>query len=225
MTKQHSPKAAQRSPTPKTKRPWDIPSFPSLGDLDPDITYRAVGEALTLWEKFEREMAGIYSILVAKQPRHSPAMRAYGAILTSRGRIDLLKAASEAVFVYAPNRELRLRFKAILESATEFSVRRNEIAHGIVMRYRNLRSDPKSYVLAPNYLSTHKMKFPSADKCEAGEPGELRAVYAYSSSEIGYFSGHFQGLRTEAATIASKLQQHVSATDDHAFRSSHPAWS
>jgi hypothetical protein len=182
---------------------------PRLGDLSIDMTYRAVGHALTAWEKFERELAEIFSFLAAKRFRYLPAMRAYGSILTLRGRIDLLKTASEAVLAEKPNKVFRLRLASLLDGATNFGSRRNEIAHGVVMRYRNLRTDPRSYVLAPNFLSTNKFKFPKAEQSESGEIATLRAAYIYSSVELDAFAEQFDRLRTEAIAVTKIASHHV----------------
>jgi hypothetical protein len=45
-------------------KPWDRPPFPKTGDASDDITYAAVGRALSQCENFELDLAGIFSLVV-----------------------------------------------------------------------------------------------------------------------------------------------------------------
>jgi hypothetical protein len=41
--------------------PWDIPPPPVEGDAERDITFTAVGQALTTWEEFELQFSNIFA--------------------------------------------------------------------------------------------------------------------------------------------------------------------
>jgi hypothetical protein len=126
------PKELRPPPTPKRKHPWDVPPFPDKGDPKPDMTYAAVGRALSQWEKFEGELSELFAVFAGGVPTSLPAVRAYGSIQTFRGRADMIEAAAEGFFVVFPNDDLAGRIGKLLERARNYSPRRNEIAHGVV---------------------------------------------------------------------------------------------
>jgi hypothetical protein len=83
--------------------PWDIPPSPPIGDIDGDAISIAVGRALTSWEYVEEAYADIFSVLVgahqSADPEIIPALRAYGAVITSRGRAEMIEAAGRRAFL------------------------------------------------------------------------------------------------------------------------------
>jgi hypothetical protein len=86
------------------QNPWDIPPFPTIGDMEEDTA--SVGRALSSWELFECRLSRIFSGLTGRINGTSPAMRAYGAVLTFRGRADMIEAASEVYFLENPHQAL-----------------------------------------------------------------------------------------------------------------------
>jgi hypothetical protein len=75
------------NPMPGQQNPWDIPPFPTIGDMEEDTVYASVGRALSSWELFECRLSRIFSGLTGRINGTSPAMRAYGAVLTFRAAI------------------------------------------------------------------------------------------------------------------------------------------
>jgi len=118
--------------TPKTKKAWDQPSPPTKGDEKQETTFVAVGRALTAWEEFESAFAHLFSEVIGVSGDNLPAIRAYGAVLTFRGRAEMMEAAAEAYFFEHPQEKLQRDMKNLLTAAKGFAARRNEIAHGIV---------------------------------------------------------------------------------------------
>ena len=75
-------------------QPWDIPPTLASGDAGENGMYLAVGRALTAWEYVEEAFADIFATFVgaheSREPEVVPAFRAYGSVITSRGRADML---------------------------------------------------------------------------------------------------------------------------------------
>ena len=130
------------NPMPGQQNPWDIPPFPTIGDMEEDTVYASVGRALSSWELFECRLSRIFSGLTGRINGTSPAMRAYGAVLTFRGRAEMIEAASEVYFLENPHQTLPGDLKAILERARKYSPRRNEIAH-VIVQIATITSDTR----------------------------------------------------------------------------------
>jgi hypothetical protein len=114
-------------------QPWDVPPAPGSGDSHEDAISLAVGRALTSWEFIEEALADIFAIFVkadVADPEKAPALRAYGSVITARGRADMLQAAGEAHFFSNQAPQLESDFKAVLRSYRGFAGRRNDVAHG-----------------------------------------------------------------------------------------------
>lgn len=96
-----------------SRPPWDRPGRdePIVGDADPSNIYLAVGLALDTWESLEEELALIFASLIGSDDPIA-SMRAYGSVITSRGRNEMISAAAEAYFSDAPNATLQTTFKA-----------------------------------------------------------------------------------------------------------------
>ena len=90
----------EKAPIPK---PFDRRPWPTIGDRELDITYAAVGRALSSWERFEGILSLLFSAFVVNMEREG-ARRAYSAVRTFEGRAEMLKAASEAYFMNSPMR-------------------------------------------------------------------------------------------------------------------------
>jgi hypothetical protein len=81
-----------------TSNPWEVAPIPAGGDEHEDITFVSVGRALTRWELFESNFSFVFQICVTDNAGLDlvPARRAYGSILTFRGRAEMTKAAFDA---------------------------------------------------------------------------------------------------------------------------------
>ena len=115
---------------------------------------------------------------------HYAAQRAYGAIVSSRGRAEVMRAAGEVFFRSFPDANLESDFSDTMTLYGHAGTRRNEIAHGLLMGGPD-RKHP-GYYLASSVYNTNKRKI------------DLTSVYFYSSEEIRYFAKHFQALGTRA---------------------------
>jgi len=184
-------------------------SLPKEGDPSPIVIHSAVGKALTDWERLDRNLADIFSLLVAGYVPNLAASRAYGSVLSVRGRIEMIQAAGAAVFADKPNKVLRLRLKELLEEAEGFAARRNDIAHGITSQYLSTDNKPIGYVLGPGVTATRKVKLTSAERCESGEQPTLTVSYAYTAADIDRFGTEFARLRHEAMFVKRALLKYV----------------
>jgi len=157
-------------------------------------------------------MADIFAcLLTAEEP--VPVDRAYGAVLTTRGRMEMTKAAAEGFFFLYPmqdDEQLQKQLGLLIEQVIGFSGRRNEIAHGVVThnrplskaegtflrKYRQYKGDPKrppGYVLqAPDHMS-------SKTGIEKGEtilnPVNYIPDFVYNSAQVNVFAKQFEELR------------------------------
>jgi hypothetical protein len=112
-----------------------------------------MSQTLTAWEEFEHNFAYLFSAFVGTDTDELPASRAYGAVLTFKGRAEMVGAAAEAFFFLVPvdpvaaqtQQTLRndilgapgsakgiRKTTGLIDEATQLAGRRNEIAHGIV---------------------------------------------------------------------------------------------
>ena len=172
-------------------RPWEQRPLPKRGDLRPTKTFAAVGQALSHWSRFESHLAILFVSFAAHAGPSPVARRAFGAVRTFEGRLEMLRAASDVYFAHAPDAHKQSEFnKLARRDWREFSARRNEIAHGIVQP--NPEGIPgvaiKGYALVP-LLLLH-----NSSKRNVGWGPD----FVYSSVEIDYYSKEFEQLATTA---------------------------
>ena len=194
---------ASKSSKPQQPRPWDRRPWPESGDGHQDITYAAVGRALSEWERYESVLGFLFGNLVLPgAPVLLAATRSYSAVRTFEGRAEMLRAASEAFFFYYGTEmadTLQDKFKDVLRNAVQFSQRRNDIAHGVVDHYRPPpptvppMSSPDEYALFPAY-ATFKERDP-----------QNVPTYCYASAELDYYRTQFYSLRRPAFSLCQEI--------------------
>lgn len=209
-------KTSAPAPTPKQPKAWDPPPWPTVCDKSADITYTAVGRALSNWEGVEIALAGLFSALLGiRGDEGLIATRAYGAVITAKGRIDMLQAAADAFFFRWSNDELKKKVHTILEAAVQFSARRNEIAHGQVHEIEvngDVISNGRGgffqtrkklgFALGPSYYATKKTALSAPETLLS--PIGRAAKYCYSSAEINLISDKFDHLEKEITFAISE---------------------
>jgi hypothetical protein len=186
-----------KSESPKEIKPWERRPWPEGGDENKDALYRSVGEALSSWERFEGIMSLLFSAFVGVYDTKA-AQRAYASIRTFEGRAEMMRAATEAYFSSYKNDELLQLWKNILSRCTNFSKRRNEIAHGVVDFYyltpkKEVIVRQIDYALYPSFSSFK-------DRDLSNEP-----EYCMTSKEILYFSTEFEQLNDDASLLYGKM--------------------
>ena len=133
-------------------------------------------------------------------------MRSYSAVRTFEGRAEMLRAASGAFFYGHGEGAAHLLepYKSVLRDATQFSQRRNDVAHGVVDYYRPEPPEPQpvpapdSYALFPGYATFKERDLESVPS------------YCYTSNELEYFRQQFYLLRPPVMRLASEVM--VAAT-------------
>jgi hypothetical protein len=89
--------------------PWDVPPRPASYCSTNEELYTAVGEALSGWGYVEDIVADIFAIIVEGAPLNeyinsmTPAVRAYGSVVSFEARAEMVQAAADAFFHVNPN--------------------------------------------------------------------------------------------------------------------------
>jgi hypothetical protein len=176
---------------------WDIPPPPQFGDDSEDITFTSVGRALSRWEEFEAVFASLFAALVGTEDNNAAALRAYGSIITFRGRAGMVRAAAEIHFAMFPDLDLEKKFRAFVNELTNHaSARRNEIAHGVVRVSPLVGPDglKQYFFLYPPRYASNKNELKRIDSADSQQIGWYEPQYIYSSVEIDQFAAAFRGL-------------------------------
>lgn len=209
-------KKPKKPPTPPQPKPWDPPPVPLKGDPDQQVLFAAVGAALSAWESLEERLSHTFELLVSPEGGSLSALRAYGSILTFRGRGEMIKAAAEGAFFLKPDPDLPKRLKALIDEITNFATRRNEIAHGIIQTLYTPylesvgtflgRVKIDGYVIGPPIYATNKTDL------EPGrgllETAHHKPNYGYHSTSIGLLTKHFARLADETRILNVDLMGH-----------------
>ena len=190
-------------PTPKRLNPWDAPAPPPAGAPTRDAVFLEVGRALSAWEGVEGNLAYIFATLVTPRGSQLAALRAYGSVLTGRGRVEMMVAAAAAFFFGQEEVQEYVALRDLLKEVAGFAGRRNEIAHGIVGRYdigpATSRRETPSYVLGPPQYATKKtMLKPRRSRAEVVHHAPR---YAYSDVQIDAFRRQFARLERHAVGV------------------------
>ncbi len=184
-----------------TTNPWDVIERVE-GESDPDKLYLSIGRALSAWEWMEQSFAHLFGFFCGGEDT-LPARRAYGAVITFRGRSEMLRSVAEAYFYSRPDHAMKDRFFALLNLASNFSARRNEIAHGIVtIAYfistdgSPIRSPEKALegarwlLCPPDYATNKNVLIPIAEQTI----GQIRRKFAYASAQVDHYHDEFRKL-------------------------------
>jgi hypothetical protein len=181
---------------------WDVPK-PTLqnGEHDDKLLFEEIGRALTEWSKVEALCAELFATLLSSRLKKSlfgPPIRAWGAVIGFGARCEMLREAGEAYFHRRKKKraELEGRFKALIQECFGFAARRNDIAHGEVVRVETTKRGKtihKGYLLLPPF---HNPKKYGLDEMTA---------YAYASSQIIYFRQEFTKLQLRIAGMIQSL--------------------
>jgi len=105
--------------------------MPRRGDDSASITHEWLGRVIGQWVHVEFQLSLLYSVFVGR-PRNGEAIREFGAGVTFKQRLDLLRNAAKRLFVAGDFRELETEFRTICVAAEGFAKRRNEVAHSVV---------------------------------------------------------------------------------------------
>jgi hypothetical protein len=180
--------------------PWDPFPFPSFGDPFESRTFKGVGEVMTNWESIEFELGRLYSLFVG-DPDGASIQQEYGAGRIFRDRLGLLRSKAPPFFVKHPCQQSEGAFDLLTTAAEGFSERRNEVAHGLVIRIDTitlLRSR-----LRPSFGGRHYALIPPIYCLRFHTDGA--PDYAYTSAELSVLSRRLFGLGFGLAKLRGEL--------------------
>ena len=173
---------------------WDRRPWPKIGDSNIETTYASVGRAISRWEIYDGHLSVLFSAFVAPNFKTKSAMRAYSAVRTFEGRLEMLRAASAAYFDEQPDDKLLSEFKDILRNASSFAPRRNELSHAAVSSFIVDEKDVKeTYALYPAYASFKERDLRN------------KPAYCMTSVEIDYFGEYFLQLQKPVSALAGHI--------------------
>jgi hypothetical protein len=198
----HAQKAAK---TPKAKKPWDLPPTKVVGDESADPIFLAVGKALSNWEHVENCLAQVFATFVGAHISNNvvdPAVRAYGAIVGFKSRVGMLNAAAKAYF--NPARQLKQKadtWKDLKEKVTEFSNRRNDIAHASAELVFDTKTEKAwGFYLLPGLYASKKY------------PHDEPPTYMMTADQVSYFADEFAKLSYEVRCFQGALAAEAEAS-------------
>ncbi len=189
-----------------TVNPWDALEAEEA-EKAPEPLYTSIGHALSVWESMEQHLSyffGFFCTGVGDGDRSIPSKRAYGSVITFRGRADMLRSAAEAYFMPHPDHAMKDRFFELLNMACNLSPRRNEIAHGCVTNVWFQFDEGKDIQIASLDESLKAMRWlhcPPEYATNKHTPAVMDGMkyrkrkYAYSTREIDHYRKQFELLR------------------------------
>jgi hypothetical protein len=160
------------------------------GEDSKDLLYIAVGQALNEWERLESTLAFLFGRLCES---HSiAARRAYGTMMSGRGRKDALEAATIEFFRDRGDAMMDDFFK-LLNAYSKASEYRNHLAHGICNAIVSSADHSGWFLCRPQYVM------------KGDRQGITGADYVYRASHIGQCYVRFGQLADEAGSLDSYL--------------------
>jgi hypothetical protein len=187
--------------------PWDIRKPSDKGDVKPDTIFTSVGYALTEWEQVENECARLFAVFVSAQQRRTyeaPALRAFGCVISSRTRCDMLRMAAAAYFVKRPKKKRFHgdQFDKLMKAYVGYGDRRNEIAHGRVQNVllterrskRGHRLPALGFYLLPSFYNPKKFKGHTF-------------TYRYTATDVLYYAQEFTKLHLRISGIRELMSR------------------
>jgi len=192
-----------------TTNPWDIPPLPKKGDTSKSSTYEAVGLALSNWEEVEFGLGLLFRTLL-RADMEIGASRAYGSVITFRGRIEMIEAAAEAYFMIKRGPRVKADLSRLLNRTVKFGARRNEIAHGLVQDFKIEPRKREGFALHPSYFNSNKRSLigTRVRRMFLNIPlrrAVIRPRYVYTSVEIRDFAAEFKKLADEIGTTTIRV--------------------
>lgn len=182
--------------------PWDV--FPREAHGDPGCVelYHSVGYALSLWEVMESALGELYVTIIQSESR--TALAAYGSVVASSGRIDMVVAAAEADVSDAGKAIVPEIRQVVVKEIGKLAGRRNEIAHGHVAGF-DLSDAPTEYFLVPPDYNTRKQMPVHHISTEAFPFSSFK--YAYTSAQVLAYSEHFWTYTNKLYGLTDRLRE------------------
>jgi hypothetical protein len=169
--------------------PWDISPVLPTGDDSEATIYLSIGAALTAWAQIENSLFMMFQELAYTKSFASEA--AFGCVLSFETRMEMINAATRRALPPPATSETTKKLVKCLKDIGKLSSRRNEIAHGQVIRFGGPKSlGGKGCYLTHSFFDTRKMKFPKLSDRTEGMMSMWS--YAYTSRQIDAYAHTFQ---------------------------------
>jgi hypothetical protein len=229
---------------PKPKKPdlfteqfWKRPGPQPKGDDDPKLIYQAVGVALTQWEHVDQRLADLF-LAFTSEPSADDATkrairRAYGSIISTAGRREAIRAASEihcvplvvsyGLRLHAPDlpesKDIENELVDVLNAAQWAAKLRDDIAHGAVRedievvtrRNDEIIKEEKfgSFLMPPEYNTGRTLPHHDYSQGQKHLAEAYRARYCYNGSDINGIKMKFYELLVAVGNCASNVSEYV----------------
>ena len=120
------------------QHPWDYVEPPiSEGDADYNDTLRGVGLVLHEWSLVEIALSHLQAILNGT-PRDGSAIQAYGMGRVFSSRLEGFRQVASTYFMRNCDQHREAELDGLILQASNFSIRRNEVAHGVLRDFELL---------------------------------------------------------------------------------------
>jgi hypothetical protein len=173
---------------------WEAEKKPQGGDPTPDLTYGAVGYALSTWEELEYVLFDLFARLSGRNMAHNDTMVLYSQGRIFRDRFDTLLRAFGDYFRRYPNQHMEGDFDALAATILCGAEQRNNISHGIVVAsifgfppsaFRSIPREGSWYLIPANY------NFRKQILGSSGMAMDFQAGYIYTSTDIENIADKF----------------------------------
>jgi hypothetical protein len=149
---------------------WARPSPSMSGDPDPSVTFAAVGQALSMWELIEEQLASlclVFSGLAEDGKLNTAYRRLFGSIESSSARRAAILEAAAVYFLRDKDGTMFKKLDALLRQVSDASRRRDDIAHGIVSKLTTNRKSVGAFLLPSGYNSARNKIYATHDRTVA----------------------------------------------------------
>jgi hypothetical protein len=119
---------------------WDRPKPQPKGDRHAEITFQAVGAALTAWEGAEETLAILCYVFAETRDAqvYTVVLQIFGTVESSASRRKTIENLSELYFgAYNDDPIIRTPFNQLMNAFSSASKLRDDIAHGKVTHFKN----------------------------------------------------------------------------------------
>jgi hypothetical protein len=160
------------------------------------VIHTAVGFALSAFGALEVNLGLLFGVIVGAYNSRYAAERAFGSIRTFEGKKEMLEAAAAAYFLEYEDDDLQAEFNTARKRWREAATFRNEIAHGLVARWRNPAGEILGFTLQPGMWDFRKTNYVGGL--------EYDVQYSYSAKELRLFGHAFIQLAIEAEDLTDR---------------------
>jgi len=190
--------------------PFANPILATEGDSNASAIYQKVGVALDRWERCEVSFAVLYSALILANADNHVLLRAFGSVIASNTKREMIWHANDAFFESWMNGDfaeqaanLKKQTRKLLNLYGKAAARRNEIAHSQVngeLRHKVVNQKavmlPTIWFLVPPLFATRKTElFHHGPK------------YRYSTRELSHFTACFEELSSRASQLTQQIRE------------------